>query len=293
MFFVQPSKYFPSNTYFIIEKGESLGEISRSLANNNLVQSSLFFKGVVTLVFLSGNDAVAGEYFFEKPLNTFQIAERIIKGTFLGDIVKVTIPEGLSKYEAADVIKKIVPTFDVERFTERAEEGYIFPDTYFFPPNVSSTNVIRITRRNFNERIKTINEQIEQSDKNLVDIIKMASILELEANKTDDRRVISGILWKRIKIGMPLQVDVSFSYINGKNSFELTLDDLKIDSAYNSYKYKGLPPTPISNPGLDSIEAALNPTETKYLYYISDMSGNMHYAATFEEHKENKVKYLK
>ncbi len=92
---------------------------------------------------------------------------------------------------------------------------------------------------------------------------------------------------------MPLQVDVSFKYINGKGTSELTGDDLEIDSPYNSYKYAGLPPTPIANPGLDSIRAALLPIESPYFYFLSDKDGVMHYAATFEEHKKNKLLYLR
>lgn len=292
-FFIEPTNEFPSNTYFTIERGQSLSEISTSLAEKKVVRSSLFFRGVVSLIFLSGDDAIAGDYFFERPISTFEVAKRIIGGIFIGNSVKITFPEGLTKYEIAEIIKKTVPTFNTLDFTTRADEGYIFPDTYFFPPNVSSSDVMRITRKNFENRTKDFTKMIEVSGRSLPDIIKMASILELEANKTEDRKIISGILWKRLSIGMPLQVDVSFRYINGKNSFDLTADDLRIDSAYNSYRYKGLPPTPISNPGLDAIEAAINSDETSFLYYISDKNSNMHYATTFEDHKKNKFKYLK
>jgi len=120
----------------------------------------------------------------------------------------------------------------------------------------------------------------------------MASILEGEALTTSDRKLVAGVLWRRLEIGMPLQVDATFSYVNGKTTFELTLDDLKIDSPYNTYKYKGLPPTPINNPGLNSINAALYPTKTKYLYFLSGNDGKMHYARTFEEHKRNRQLYL-
>jgi len=120
----------------------------------------------------------------------------------------------------------------------------------------------------------------------------MASIIEAEARTTESRRIISGILWKRISLGMPLQVDSTFVYINGKNTYELTSDDLKIDSPYNTYVYKGLPPTPIGNPGLDAILAALYPKTSKYLYFLSSKSGDMYYATTFEQHKRNKELYL-
>jgi UPF0755 protein len=125
------------------------------------------------------------------------------------------------------------------------------------------------------------------------DIIKMASIVEEEGRTMETREIIAGILWKRISIKMPLQVDSSFKYINGKTTATLTTEDLKIDSPYNSYTNRGLPPTPISNPGLAAIRATINPIKTPYLYFLSDKNGNMHYAITFEEHVENKLKYLK
>lgn len=121
----------------------------------------------------------------------------------------------------------------------------------------------------------------------------MASLLEEEARTTETRKMVSGILWKRLSAGMPLQVDAVFPYIIGKNTFEITLKDLEFDSPYNTYKYKGLPPGPISNPGKDSILAAIYPTKSDYWFYLSDKNGLMHYAITFDEHKINKAKYLK
>jgi UPF0755 protein len=120
----------------------------------------------------------------------------------------------------------------------------------------------------------------------------MASLVEEETRTPADRRLVAGILWKRIKLGMPLQVDAVFPYINGKNTYEVTARDLKIDSPYNTYLYPGLPIAPIANPGLDSIKAAIEPAESPYLYYLSDRAGAMHYAKTFEEHKRNRELYL-
>jgi len=120
----------------------------------------------------------------------------------------------------------------------------------------------------------------------------MASLLEEEAPGHKDRRIIAGILWKRIKKGMPLQVDAAFSRVNGKNTYELTTKDLIDDSPFNTYTNKGLPPAPITNPGLSSIKAALNPIESTYWYYLSDRSGNFYYSATLEEHQRKKERYV-
>ena len=121
----------------------------------------------------------------------------------------------------------------------------------------------------------------------------MASIIEGEAVTPEDRRIVSGILWTRMKNGMRLGVDAPFAYIMGKGSLELTQTDLATTSPYNTYRVAGLPPTPINNPGIDAIAAALAPSSTPYLYYLSDKEGSMHYARTFAEHKLNKEKYLR
>jgi len=116
-------------------------------------------------------------------------------------------------------------------------------------------------------------------------------LIEKEVPDSDDRKIVSGILWKRLELGMALQVDAVFPYITGKQ--KVLLEDLKIDSLYNTYLHKGLPPGPISNPGLDAIDAARNPKESPYLYYLSGNDGKTHFAKTFSEHLRNKEKYLK
>ena len=153
--------------------------------------------------------------------------------------------------------------------------------------------MIEATEKNFKDKIAALNEKIVVFNQSLEEIIIMASLLEEEARQLETKQMIAGILWKRIKMGMPLQVDSSFQYVNGKNTFTLSLDDLKIDSPYNTYLYKGLPPTPISNPGLDSILAALTPTVSNYLYFLTGKDGNMRYAVTHDQHVANKEKYLR
>ncbi|MCR4306594.1 MAG: endolytic transglycosylase MltG, partial [Candidatus Yonathbacteria bacterium] len=133
---------------------------------------------------------------------------------------------------------------------------------------------------------------LEASGKTSGEVITMASIIEKEAITSTDKRLVSGILWKRIDIGMPLQVDAPFAYAIGKNTFQLTLDDLAVDSPYNTYKNQGLPAGPIANPGMESILAALEPEKSSYLFYLSDRKSIIHYSATFEEHKRNKSLFL-
>jgi len=196
--------------------------------------------------------------------------------------------------QIAKILKLNFESFDEEFFLRLAKdkEGYLFPDTYQFLPNVNPIEVIAVMERTFNNKIKEFLPEIEAQGKTVHDIIVMASIIEEEARTQETRNIISGILWTRIDIGMPLQVDAVFPYIMGKNTFQLTLEDLQVDSPYNTYKYKGLPPGAISNPGISSIMASVRPVKTQYLFYLSDMNGDMHYSNNFESHKRNKAVYL-
>ena len=144
---------------------------------------------------------------------------------------------------------------------------------------------------NFNKKVEKLNLTL-LSDNELNKIVTMASLIEKEAGNNEEMPFISGILSNRLKKNMPLQVDASFIYLLGKKSSDLTKDDLKIDSPYNTYVNKGLPPGPINNPGMNAILASLNPAKTPYYFYLHDKDGIIHYAKTFEEHKINKRKYL-
>jgi UPF0755 protein len=174
----------------------------------------------------------------------------------------------------------------------KSYEGYLFPDTYFFYENVTPIQVLETLRDNFNDKIKLALLGIQAFGKPLNEVIEMASIVEREATSTVDREIIAGILWKRIATGMPLQVDPPFYYVLGKSSAQLTVKDLAMNSPYNLYSHKGLPPTPISNPGIDSILATVNPTKTNYLFFLADRRGVIHYAVTNDDHVANKYKYL-
>ncbi len=285
------SPNFQTQQIITINSGDSLQQITNQMYEDGLIRSKFIFR---TYTILRGgeNKIKAGDYFISRKQGAIFLAERFINGVFELDDVRVTIPEGWNVYQMADYLEKNLVRFDRDNFLDIAKkyEGYLFPDTYFVSPTIREKDLVEIMKRNFELKISKIDE-FKNSDKTLEEIIIMASILEGEA-KPKDRPLIAGILWKRISINMPLQVDTAFIYVNGKTTFDLTLDDLQIDSPYNTYKYKGLPPTPISNPGLDSIMAALNPEKTNYLYFLTGHDGIMYYAKTFDEHKRNKELYL-
>lgn len=293
-FVYRAPKNFPSGTLFNVEKNMTLNGITEHLKNENIIRSEFLFK---TFVVVMGGDRnlLEGDYFFKKPVGTFTVAKRIVNGEFGLSPVKITIPEGSSVREIAVLLNSNLAEFNTPLFIKLAEkkEGYLFPDTYFLFPNASSQTVIQTFEDNFAGKIATIKEDIDAHSKTLEEIIIMASIVEEEGRTPESRKMIADILWRRLENGMPLQVDAPFVYILGKGSADLTVDDLAIDSPYNTYKYAGLPPGPITNPGLESILATIKPTQNEYLYFLTGNDGEMYYAKTFDEHVINKQKYIK
>jgi UPF0755 protein len=297
VFYIQKitaSDDFPMGAVYTIKSGSGLNFLATDLADKNIIRSPFWFK--VFSVLIGGTKGIiAGDYVFDNKENVFLVAYRISQGDFYLVPVRITIPEGLNTTEISKLLEPKFTKINSSDFVNLASssEGYLFPDTYLFLPNIIAEDIIKVMKENFQKRILALNTDIINFKKPLTDIIKMASILELEARTTETRQIVAGILWKRLDLGMPLQVDASFKYINGKTTKTLTSADLKFDSPYNSYLYKGLPPTPISNPGLDSIKASVTPIKTNYLYFLTDDKGNMHYAETYAKHLQNKEMYLK
>ena len=287
-------QYVQEGTIVTIKKDMGLSQTADVLARDGVIRSAFVYK--VYMVLLGGHGKIkAGEYLFDEPQSVIQVAERTISGAQGLPKLKVTIPEGKNVREIAWIILKAIPRFNAPAFIALGQqyEGYLFPDTYFFYPNVTASEVVATMREEFNTKIQTIQKEINTFGKPLKDIIAMASIVEKEATSTQDRKIVAGVLWNRMSHHAALQVDPPFFYFLGKNSSDITFDDLKIDSPYNLYKYVGLPPTPIGSPGIETILATVTPTITDYWFYLSDSDGRMHYAVTYEGHLVNKAKYIK
>ncbi len=292
--YFRPPAEFPVKIILTVENKAGLNEIAEALYKDKVIRSQFWFRTLV--IIREGEKGVqAGDYYFENPANVFSVSSRLTTGDFGLTPVKLTFPEGLTLKQMATLLSGAIVNFDGAEFANlaKSKEGYLFPDTYLFLPNAKPAGVLKVFEKNFNSKIKSIDEAVRVFKRPLKDIVIMASILEAEARTTETRRIVAGILWKRLSIGMPLQVDAPFQYIIGKNTFQLTLNDLKFDSPYNTYLYKGLPPGAIGNPGLDSLKSAVTPIKTDYLYYLSDVKGNMYYGKTFAEHVINKEKYLR
>lgn len=285
---------FPQKAFTVsFPKNSSLNSLTEDLLEKRVIRSPFLFK--VAVVLMGGQSgAQAGDYLFYKPQMVWTVASRVVRGAQDQPTITVTIPEGTNVYDTAFILMKRLNDFNAPRFVSLAlrHEGYLFPDTYYFLANVRPEEVIKTMRARFDEEIVEAREEIESFGKPLSDVINMASIVEKEAYADESRRIIAGILWKRLKDGMALQVDAPFYYITGKPG-NFSSADLKIKSPYNTYLNKGLPKGPISNPGLATIIDTITPLETPYWFYLTDKNGVMRYAKTYEEHLSNINKYLR
>lgn len=280
---------------FVIQKGEGSASVADHLAQQNLIRNALSFRILVYLQGFSGK-IQAGDFHLQPSLSTREIAEVLTHGTL---DAWLTFPEGWRREEFNQRLSINLENFDSQNFLALTEdfEGYLFPDTYLIPKDASASMVLKIFQKNFAEKysleLQAVTQQKRFSQK---EVVILASLVEKETKLKKDRSIVAGILIKRWQNDWPLQVDATLQYAKGSRGDWwplVTAKDKKINSPYNTYQNKGLPPTPICNPGLDSIEAILDAQETDFWFYLSDKQGKMHYAKTSEEHSENIVKYLK
>lgn len=291
---IEPPDQFPLNTIVSIEPGTSVTAIASTLQREQVIRSPLMFR-ILVIMMGSQRNVHAGDYLFTEPLDAFSLAHALVVGRYGLEPTHVRIPEGATVKQMAAIYDRVLLKFDPNTFTTSASalEGYLFPDTYNFLPNASESMVIDAMHQNFEDKIAPLSQELASSSHSLTDIVTMASIVEREAFNTTDRKLIAGVLWNRLAKGMPLQVDVTFGYTLGKGTFQLTMKDLTTPSPYNTYVNKGLPPTPIGSPSLDSIRAALEPTPSKYLYFLADHQGITHYCETYSCQLANKARYFR
>jgi UPF0755 protein len=292
-YLLAPPYGFPSGAYIDIPEGSSLSSIAELMQSRGIVSYSVVLKEMARI--LGANRSIqAGEYYFPGPQNAAEIAFRLAHSDFDTTPIKVTVPEGATVNDVANLLAEKLPGFNKSAFLNatQGQEGYLFPDTYFFLPGEGTQTILTVFSNDFQEHMLEVQPQITAFGKPLPEVLTMASIVEKEAPDLRDRQIIAGILWHRIKIGMPLQVDVTFPYFLDKNADDLTTADLGVDSPYNTFLNTGLPPGPVDNPSLSSILAAVTPVQTSYLYYLSDSTGTMHYATTYKQFLTYKQEYL-
>lgn len=280
---------------FIVYKGEATTKIGKRLEKEGFIRSANAFSILVRTSDMASK-IQAGEF----KLSPSMSAEEILRELSVGTISKwVTLVEGWRVEEMAERLNKELGV-DKNQFLKVATEGYMFPDTYLFNTNATAFEIAEEMRQNF---YKKYDSSLQNKIKNLgltpEEGVILASIVEREARSDEARTMVASILLKRYKIGMGLNADATIQYALGYQPSEkswwkrhLSKEDLKVASPYNTYLYKGLPPTAISNPSLSSLKAVANAdSNTPYLYYYHDSEGKSHYAKTLEEHNENVANY--
>jgi len=288
---------------FVVPKGYGVDEIGQALFEQGFIRHRHAFK-IMAVKEGIAKDLQAGDFRLSPSMNLFEIAQNLTHGTL---DVWVTIPEGLRReeiaYKLTEAFVEYKAEFPAQEFLENTEslEGYLFPDTYLIPKDASANQVVEILRGTFDQKVPDeMKLSANKLDLTFQKALILASLVEREAKHESDRPIVAGILLKRLEKGWPLEVDASIQYALGaascKSNFDCkwwpVLKDTKFKSPYNTYQNKGLPPTPICNPSLSSIKAALSPEETDFWFYLSDSSGNIHFSETLEEHEENIEKYL-
>lgn len=301
---------------FEVKNGESVNNLANRLEKEKVIRNAWFFKKYLVLIDKDKQIRV-GEYYLTAPITLARVVEvlselglseqtiTIIPGWNIRDVSKYLV--SLEKFQVQEItnllglpaVKNNVPKLDLDfkilqdKPDNISYEGYLAPDTYQIYKNASLENIIN---KLVQQRDKQITDQmwqdIEKSGKSFHEILVMASILEREVKTFSDKKKVADIFWRRLKMNWALQADSTVHYLVGKSgNVFTTAEDRSVDSLWNTYKYPGLPPSPICNPSLESIQAALYPEKNNNWYFLTDKNGKVHYARTLEEHNINK-KYL-
>lgn len=314
-----PREFSVSNeVIFEIKKGQGFSDIAFNLQKEGLIWWSPALQ-IYVLATNAAGKLQAGTYILSTNMNVPQIVEKFIGGDIGKD--RITIIEGwnlrnigfyfenrgmfraeelweIAGFPAADYAEGAdfsdKYAFLESKPTNVGLEGFLFPDTYEITRDMTVKEIIEKMLDNFDKKLPpALRAEISKQDKTIFQIVTMASIIEKEVPTKEDKEIVAGIFWKRLKLGMPLQADATIAYIKGVDQWRYSFEDTRIESPYNTYFNYGLPRGPISNPGIDSILAAIYPQSSEYLYYLSTTEGKTIFSRTLEEHNVAKAKYLK
>ena len=290
---VTPYRAFSGEQFVTIDQGSSVAAMGRKLADAGVVRDVRAFQ-IAAKLRGAEKRLQAGEYRFEREATQLEIVERIARGDVF--VRPITFPEGRTIAEMAAIYEErgFGPAADFEQAAGN-REGYLFPSTYRLPRSANARALIALMvqsfEKTFDADLRAAASALGMSER---EAVTMASLVEEEAQKPDERPVISAVYHNRLKIGMGLQCDATVIYAlqrAGRWNGNITKADLAMDSPYNTYRYRGLPPGPIANPGRASLEAAVKPANVPYLYYVSRNDGSHAFATTLDEHNRNVQQY--
>jgi len=300
--------------------GSSVSYIAQTLEDSGLVKNARVFKYYVK--FKNESEFMAGEYHMNPSMTFQEIIESLKTGRIMQEpVFTMTIPEGKQLDEIAAVIadktkqpeKEVFKSLNDEKFIQSLMEkypsilttevwakdikypleGYLFPATYaFYKKDPSLDEIVSTMLDKTQSVVEKYRQDIEREDMTVHQFLTMSSLIEEEATEKADRDKIASVFYNRIDEGMPLQTDPTVLYAQGKHKARVTYKDLEVDSPYNTYKNKGLTPGPISNSGTMSMEAALHPADTDFLYFLASSDGTVYFSSTLDEHNSLKAKYI-
>ncbi len=303
-----------SQKEFIIRSGETVEQIATGLENNNLIIGKDFFKIYVWQEKIASK-LQAGSYNLSPSMKISEIANLLAGGKIKGNEVGIKFIEGISNNEIdAELVKSdLINKGEFINFDKNIEraflseyefledkpmgaglQGYYFPDTYRYYDDSPIEDIVKKMLDNFDLRLTSdLREEIKKQNKTIFEVITLASIVEKEAGNKEDMGKIASVFQNRLDIGKALESDATINYITNSGRARSTYEDLKIDSPYNTYKYAGLPPGPISNPGIEAIKAAIYPEKTDYLFFLTAKGDKKAvFGKTYDEHLANKRKFL-
>ncbi len=300
----QPIKYSSNGNvekkvHVKITRGMTTAEIARQLSDKGVISNSWKFR---ILSRMRGYDGQmkTGTYTFAMGMSDEEVFEAILNGA--KHLARLTIPEGFTVKEIAARLYEL-DLADKEDFLKAAKdfkaydyitpnknvffaaEGFLFPETYEIESDYSIEEILKMMTEEFDKRLTDeMRAKAKEMNLSIYELVTLASLVEKEVRYEEDRAVVAQVLLKRLKLNMPLQTDATLQYLMDAPKEDVTIEDTKIDSPYNTYQNAGLPPGPVANPGIEAIEAVLNPANTDYLYFVADREGHNHYAYSYEEH---------
>ncbi len=299
---------------FVIEKGEGVKKIAADLEKSGLIKNAFYFETYVWREKIE-KKLQAGEYLLKENMNIPEIVEILIKGEIISNQKKITIIEGWKINDIGGYLQenKIISAKEFETAAKgwrggknyqydflknlpakASLEGFLFPDTYFIYEDANAEDIIDKMLKNFDKYLtKEMRDEIKKQNKSIFEIITMAGLLEKEVRTGKDRKIAAGIFYKRIEEEIPLESCATIAYILKKDKRQYSFEDTRIESPYNTYLNKGLPPAPICNPGESAIKAAIWPEKSEYNFFLSKEDGETVFSKTLEEHNSAKAKWVK
>ena len=285
-YFIYSKITIPENKVVFIKQGQTVNELVKNLKNENLIKSDFFFK---VLINLTGNDKRIqyGEYSFQGETSKLDIVKKLVSGNYY--YRKIIIPECSTVKEILDIVNN--NTYLIGNISKLPSEGTVFPDTYFFQRNDDKNIIISRMQRKMDKVVASIWRNDNDLLKSQRDLINLASLIESEAMDNFEKYTISSVFYNRIKKGMKLQSDPTILYYKNLKSKiktrKIFKKDLLSDNPWNTYTRKGLPFTAICSPGIQALDAAMNPRKTSFLYFVADGIGGHRFSKNYKEHLAN------